>query len=61
MGTEPVRKGVGGAIRQHVYWAMALPVNKKRSIGVAATKCEVINAKNRRDHELLCDLRLGKA
>ena len=54
MGAKPLREGLCGPIREQIDRTMALPVNEERSIFLTATKREIIDAKNRRDCDLLC-------
>ena len=47
MGLEPLRQGVGGAIREQRHGLPALQIDQHRSIGLAFPQREIVHAEAR--------------
>src|SRR5260221_12759272 len=61
MGSEPLRKGVGCAIRQQIDWSMARQIHEQCAVGMTTPKGEIIDPQRFWDGEGLLGRPLGQA
>lgn len=60
MSAEPLGKGFCGPVRQHIDWALPLPIDVQSPLFHPTAHREIINAQHLRDSGLLCSTRLGE-